>query len=332
MEPGRAAHHRRHRRTGAPAPRQRHRHGADPQHTRRGAAAHRRVDGRAPHGARPRPVIRSPVTHSPVTRAGAARDHLAPGRRGAGSPRPRAGGPGDTDAAVLLLDVTAGPAGEPVPAAVRTTCARVLDAVQAWLTDPRRTGARLVVRTHGAVATAPGEDVDVTAAAVWGLVRAAQAENPGRLALLDEPADPGRSGRPRGRRGFRRARRRPRAPGRRRGRHRTRGRPPRRPGARPAARPPHRRPGSDTAAVRPDGVVLVHRGHRRPRAVVARHLAGTRGVRHLILTGRRGPDARRRPPSSSTTSPRSAPRPASSPATPATAPPSHTCSTGSTGR
>ena len=46
--------------------------------------------------------------------------------------------------------------------------------------------SRLVVVTRNAVATRSGEDVtDLAGAAVWGLVRSAQAENPGQLILLD---------------------------------------------------------------------------------------------------------------------------------------------------
>ena len=43
----------------------------------------------------------------------------------------------------------------------------------------------LLVVTRGAVAL-PGEDItDLGAAAVWGLVRSAQTENPGRIVLAD---------------------------------------------------------------------------------------------------------------------------------------------------
>ena len=42
--------------------------------------------------------------------------------------------------------------------------------------------------TRGAVAVVPGEGVaDLAGAAVWGLVRSAQSENPGRLVLADLP-------------------------------------------------------------------------------------------------------------------------------------------------
>ncbi|MET0234834.1 MAG: SDR family NAD(P)-dependent oxidoreductase, partial [Kibdelosporangium sp.] len=50
--------------------------------------------------------------------------------------------------------------------------------------------SRLVVRTRRGVATGPGEDVDPDAAAVWGLVRAAQSEHPGRFVLLDATDEP----------------------------------------------------------------------------------------------------------------------------------------------
>ena len=49
---------------------------------------------------------------------------------------------------------------------------------------------RLVIVTRGAVSAGPGEGVpDLAAAPVWGLVRSARAENPGRVALADlDPA------------------------------------------------------------------------------------------------------------------------------------------------
>ena len=59
----------------------------------------------------------------------------------------------------------------------------VLAVLQSWLA---RVGAgTLVVATQGAVAL-PGEDVtDLAGAAVWGLVRSAQTEHPGRIVLAD---------------------------------------------------------------------------------------------------------------------------------------------------
>ena len=69
-----------------------------------------------------------------------------------------------------------------VHAAIRA----VLPVLQTWLN--RHSAATLVVSTRGAVALA-GEDVtDLAGAAVWGLVRAAQTEHPGRIVLVDSDA------------------------------------------------------------------------------------------------------------------------------------------------
>ncbi|RKN05656.1 type I polyketide synthase [Streptomyces radicis] len=62
-----------------------------------------------------------------------------------------------------------------------------LGLVRAWLADGERGEGRLAVVTRGGVAL-PGESPDPAQAAVWGLVRAAQSEHPGRLVLVD--ADP----------------------------------------------------------------------------------------------------------------------------------------------
>ncbi|MCX5209942.1 SDR family NAD(P)-dependent oxidoreductase [Kitasatospora sp. NBC_00240] len=94
-------------------------------------------------------------------------------------------------------DVPASPGTGELPAGVRTVLAPVADAesalalLQAWTADERLAPARLVLLTRHAVATHGGEDVpDPAAAAVWGLVRTAQAEHPDRflLADLDGPA------------------------------------------------------------------------------------------------------------------------------------------------
>ncbi|WP_449343268.1 SDR family NAD(P)-dependent oxidoreductase, partial [Streptomyces silvisoli] len=66
----------------------------------------------------------------------------------------------------------------------------VLRQVQHWLGEDRFTTVPLVVWTRGAVASRSGESVsDLAAAAVWGLVRSAQTENPGRFVLLDTDTD-----------------------------------------------------------------------------------------------------------------------------------------------
>ena len=68
-------------------------------------------------------------------------------------------------------------------ASVYTATHEVLRVLQSWLTGD---GAAVsVVLTRGAVGL-PGEDVsDLAGAAVWGLVRSAQAEHPGHVVLVD---------------------------------------------------------------------------------------------------------------------------------------------------
>ncbi|MCQ8194735.1 SDR family NAD(P)-dependent oxidoreductase [Streptomyces sp. RCU064] len=70
--------------------------------------------------------------------------------------------------------------------AVSTVVCRALAAVRRWLADERCARSRLAVLTRGAMATASGESVeDLGAAAVWGLLRSAQAEHPDRFVLVD---------------------------------------------------------------------------------------------------------------------------------------------------
>ncbi|MCK2222067.1 SDR family NAD(P)-dependent oxidoreductase (plasmid) [Actinomadura sp. ATCC 31491] len=160
--------------------------------------------------------------------------------------------PGDADA--VVIPCASGRDG--VPAALRRLTAQVLDAVQ----DERLAGSRLMFVTR------PG---DLAGAAVRGLVRAAQAEQPGRFVLAEaeeghadwsrvaavgEPEVRVRAGRllvPR------LARREP-AP-----------------------------------AASPDlpGTVLVTGGTSGLGALVARRLVERHGVRDLLLLSRRGPEA-----------------------------------------
>ncbi|WP_223839895.1 type I polyketide synthase [Nocardiopsis deserti] len=72
------------------------------------------------------------------------------------------------------------------PAAVRRVTKDVLASVQTMVGDERFADARLVVVTRLGVAAGKDEDVaDLAHAAVWGLVRSAQTENPGRFVLVD---------------------------------------------------------------------------------------------------------------------------------------------------
>ncbi|MFJ3950462.1 SDR family NAD(P)-dependent oxidoreductase [Streptomyces libani] len=79
--------------------------------------------------------------------------------------------------------------GEPADAA-HTSVVHALTLLQTWLARPCLADARLVFLTRGAVATSPDETVtDLPAAAVWGLVRSAQSENPDRFLLVDTDTD-----------------------------------------------------------------------------------------------------------------------------------------------
>ncbi|KMS67288.1 beta-ketoacyl synthase, partial [Streptomyces leeuwenhoekii] len=171
------------------------------------------------------------------------------------------------EAAVLLLRATGG---DDTPLAL---ISRVLGVVQAWLADAGAADSRLVVLTQGAVPAGDGTVTDPAGAAVWGLVRAAQAENPGRIVLVDTDSrtDPATdllgallaAGEPqlslRGTTAF----------------------VPR------LARATGEVPGT-SAVFDPEGTVLLTGGTGSLGGLVARHLVTRYGVRSLVLAGRRG--------------------------------------------
>ncbi|HWM12060.1 MAG TPA: SDR family NAD(P)-dependent oxidoreductase, partial [Solirubrobacteraceae bacterium] len=69
---------------------------------------------------------------------------------------------------------------------VHRTAERVLALLQGWLAVDRPDGARLVLVTERAVdPPGDGAGLDLAGAAVWGLVRSAQVEHPGRFGLVD---------------------------------------------------------------------------------------------------------------------------------------------------
>ncbi|MGY5123580.1 SDR family NAD(P)-dependent oxidoreductase [Streptomyces nigrescens] len=158
-----------------------------------------------------------------------------------------------------------------VPDAVRETSHQLLARLQWWLAEERFAGTRLMVLTRGAVSVAE-EPVDLVTAPVWGLVHSAQSEHPGRLVLVDIdddtrsldvlPAAAGAGEPELAIRGGRVS-----AP-------------------RLAQLPaPEREPDPVWTA---DGTVLVTGGTGSLGAITARHLVADLGVRHLLLTSRRG--------------------------------------------
>ncbi len=75
---------------------------------------------------------------------------------------------------------------EGMPHAVKVGLHSALSSLQAWLLDERLSECRMAVVTRGAVALDVQEDVsDLVGAAVWGLARSAQVENPDRFVLID---------------------------------------------------------------------------------------------------------------------------------------------------
>ncbi|WP_329303978.1 SDR family NAD(P)-dependent oxidoreductase [Streptomyces sp. NBC_00659] len=172
---------------------------------------------------------------------------------------------------VVAVNVPGASEGE-LADSVRGVTGSVLELVQRWLAGERFAGARLVLVTRGAVAA--GEQVpDPAAAAVWGLVRSAESENPGRFVLVDVEGFEGQdavaeavaTGEPQlALRGGRIL-------------------VPRLTALAATER--------DGAVWDPDGTVLVTGGTGGLGALVARHLVAEHGVRHLLLTSRRGPEA-----------------------------------------
>ncbi|MEU1488018.1 type I polyketide synthase, partial [Streptomyces sp. NPDC005752] len=176
---------------------------------------------------------------------------------------------GTPDVVLCFPDV----ADDDLASRTHTTSHAVLATVQEWLSDDRFGDAVLAVVTRGAVALGDSGPHDLAGATAWGLVRSAQSENPGRLLLVDlddhtdspdalaavlaggEPQVAIRAGR-----AFA-----PRLT---------------RPAPRPAATDPM-----------PHGTVLVTGATGALGALVARHLVARHGVRSLVLTSRRGPDA-----------------------------------------
>ncbi|EFL20806.1 modular polyketide synthase [Streptomyces himastatinicus ATCC 53653] len=163
------------------------------------------------------------------------------------------------------------------PETVHEVTHRVLALMQECLAEDRLARTRLVFVTRGAVAS-EGEDVtDLAAAAVWGLVRSAQMENPGRFLLADLdgsaasaavlPSLPGTDEEQfMVREGTVRVARMMHAP-------------------EPSA------PARNGSLWGPEGTVLITGGTGGLGRELARHLVTERGARHLVLASRRGAEA-----------------------------------------
>ncbi|TLS40015.1 SDR family NAD(P)-dependent oxidoreductase [Streptomyces montanus] len=166
--------------------------------------------------------------------------------------------------------------------AVHDTTRRALEWARSWVTMPVFDNSRLIFLTQGAVPswddterTGLTGQFDLPAAAVWGLVRSAQTEFPGRFTLVDTDASKpawralskvAGSDEPQ----WALRKRTVRVP-----------------------RLARLAIGADGTSlpVGPDGTVLVTGGTGTLGAAVARHLVVDHGVRELLLTSRRGPAA-----------------------------------------
>ncbi|TMR90709.1 type I polyketide synthase [Nonomuraea basaltis] len=176
------------------------------------------------------------------------------------------------------------------PERVRHGVAATLERVRRWLAAEPSAEDTLVIATRGAVAIG-GAAPDVAQAAVWGLARAAREESQGRIVLvdLDPELDPDRAvideaaaaslraGEPEaavraGRLWVPRLT------------HLDAGN--------SAGRPAVRRAENDAGVAWPaEGTTLITGGTGGLGALLARHLVTEHGVRHLVLTSRRGLDA-----------------------------------------
>ncbi|MFF4219494.1 SDR family NAD(P)-dependent oxidoreductase [Streptomyces nondiastaticus] len=87
---------------------------------------------------------------------------------------------------VVTVSVSSRSTGSDPVADTHAVTARAMAVLRARLSVPAAPGSRLVVVTRGATSADP----DLPAAAVWGLARSAQAEHPGRLAVVDTDGRP----------------------------------------------------------------------------------------------------------------------------------------------
>ncbi|MGP3945522.1 type I polyketide synthase [Streptomyces sp. 6N106] len=164
---------------------------------------------------------------------------------------------------------------------VRGTTYRALELVRTWVTDDRFDDSYLVFVTRGAMGAQSSEEVRTPAeAAVWGLLRSAQTEHPGKFLLVDldsqehdevssvlrtaltagEPQVAVRDGRVLAARLARVA-------------------------------PAEDRPEPKATPFDGPGTVLITGGTGGLGALLARHLVVEHGVRSLVLTSRRGVEA-----------------------------------------
>ncbi|MEC3979339.1 SDR family NAD(P)-dependent oxidoreductase [Amycolatopsis sp. H20-H5] len=185
---------------------------------------------------------------------------------------------GDTVPDFVLVPVSGddgedGEDGDDRAAAAHATTSRVLGILQDWASDDRFAGSRLLFVTSGAVGESATE---LASAPVWGLVRAAQLENPGSFLLADLDSEDASTAVV------------PRLPGL---FAATETQAIVRDGAVLVGRLQRAATETGGRPWDPDGTVLITGGTGGLGGQLARHLVAERGVKHLLLASRRGPDA-----------------------------------------
>ncbi|WP_348533726.1 MULTISPECIES: SDR family NAD(P)-dependent oxidoreductase [unclassified Kitasatospora] len=179
-------------------------------------------------------------------------------------------------AQVILVDQEPASADTGIVDGVHQATRTGLALLREWLADDRLAGTRLVIVTRGAVATGEEDMPRLDAAALWGLLRSAQSESPGRIVLVDadtdqvapallsrvvasdEPQAAIRDGKPLV------------------------------PRLNRVTAPAD---GGSTRTWQPEGTVLITGGTGALGAILARHLVLAHGARHLLLASRHGDQA-----------------------------------------
>ncbi len=164
--------------------------------------------------------------------------------------------------------------------AARAAAQAALARIQGFLSRDPAAEEPLAILTAGAVAAGEGESPDLAASSVWGLVRSAQSEHPGRILLLDSDGSEASEGAIEGaiaasiangepqlalREGVALVPRVARAQG----------------------------EGPEAPAIDPERTVLLTGATGGLGSLVARHLVTAHGARHLLLVSRSGPEAER---------------------------------------
>ncbi len=165
-----------------------------------------------------------------------------------------------------------------LPAASHAAAEAGLALLQDWVADEGLVEARLAILTEGAIAVEAGEDPDLRSAPLWGLLRSACSEHPGRFALIDSDGTEASqkalgaalaSGAEEPQIALRE-------------------------GEASVPRLARVQAGGEEEAVEPidpERTVLITGGLSGIGALVARHLAESHGARHLLLVSRSGPEA-----------------------------------------